>query len=221
MPIEPTQSSSKPPASPREPLSAAEYRELRATIRERGSLRHLVVLITFSVWALTMMWAASALPVPIFIVIPLVVLVAGFEVGFALHVGVERIGRYLQVRYEAETETLVCWERTAMALRVPAGGIDPLFVRVFLAAAILNLLVGVWTSASAENAADSPGAIRRAGHLRPGACRRGRQMALGRALCPVAAPARARGFRESAPLSPVRSPNVWRQESSGAAGLTQ
>ena len=103
------------------------------------------------------MWAASALAIPIFIVVPLVVLIAGFEVGFALHVGAERIGRYLQVRYEAETATLVCWERTAMALRVPTGGIDPLFLRVYLAAAILNLLVGVWTSASAEISSDSPG----------------------------------------------------------------
>jgi hypothetical protein len=156
MPIESTESGPKPSASRGEGLSTAEYRELRATIRERGSLRHLVVLITFSVWALTMMWAASALAVPIFIVIPLVVLVAGFEVGFALHVGVERIGRYLQVRYEGETGTLVCWERTAMALRLPTGGIDPLFIRVFLAAALLNLLVGVWSSASTEIASDNP-----------------------------------------------------------------
>jgi hypothetical protein len=156
MPIEPIESGSKPPKGRDESLSAVEYRELRATIRERGSLRHLVVLITFSVWALTMMWAASALAIPLFIVIPLVVLVAGFEVGFALHVGVERIGRYLQIRYEAETGTLVCWERTAMALRVPAGGIDPLFVRVYVAAAILNMLVGVWSSAATETSSETP-----------------------------------------------------------------
>jgi hypothetical protein len=128
------------------PLSADEYRELRATIRERGTLRHLVTLITFSVWAATMLWSASVFGVPTFLLIPLLVLAAGFEVGFALHVGVERIGRYIQVRYEGESATFVCWEKTAMALRVPGGGVDPLFLRLYLFAAILNLLLGVWTA---------------------------------------------------------------------------
>src|SRR5689334_22610803 len=109
-------------AVPTGPLGHEEYRALRATIRERGTLRHLTTVITFFVWAATMLWAALSLGAPTFVLVPLLVLAAGFEIGFSLHVGVERIGRYLQVRYERESATLVCWETTAMALRVPSGG---------------------------------------------------------------------------------------------------
>jgi len=155
MPIEPSESGNNRPVSPLSSLALAEYRELRATIRERGSLRHLIIVITFSVWTATMLWAASTFSVPIFFILPLVVLVAGFEVAFALHVAVERIGRFIQVRYESETGAPVLWERTAMALRVPGGGIDPLFLKVFLAAAILNLLAGIWTSPVASASSDA------------------------------------------------------------------
>ena len=155
MPIEPSEPASNRPVGALSSLALAEYRELRATIRERGSLRHLTVLITFSVWTATMLWAASTFSVPLFFVIPLIVLVAGFEVAFALHIGVERIGRFIQVRYEDEIGTPVSWERTAMALRVPGGGVDPLFLKVFLAAAILNLLAGIWMSPIASAPSDA------------------------------------------------------------------
>jgi hypothetical protein len=129
-----------------EDLGLEEFRQLRATIRERGSLRHLLVMITFCVWAATMLWAAITLAAPVLGLVPLMVLAAGFEVGLALHVGVERIGRYLQVRYEKGEPGSAGWERTAMELRVPTGGIDPLFLKAFVAAANLNLLVGIWTA---------------------------------------------------------------------------
>ncbi len=61
-------------------------------------------------------------------VFSLAVLVAGFEAIHALHVGVERIGRYVQVYYEAGSDG-PRWETTAMAVgpALPGGGIDPLF----------------------------------------------------------------------------------------------
>lgn len=155
MPVQPSESSENRPAGPLTSLALAEYRELRATIRERGSLRHVVILITFSVWTATMLWAASTFSIPLFLVLPLVVLMAGFEVSFALHVGVERIGRFIQVRYEREVGASVSWERTAMTLRVPGGGIDPLFLNVFLAAGILNLLTGVWISPITHGSSDA------------------------------------------------------------------
>jgi hypothetical protein len=102
MPIEPSESGNNRPVSELTGLALAEYRELRATIRERGSLRHLTILITFSVWTATMLWAASTFSVPIFFVLPLVVLVAGFEVAFALHVAVERIGRFIRFSTKAK-----------------------------------------------------------------------------------------------------------------------
>jgi hypothetical protein len=149
MPIQAPESGTNRPVSELTSLALAEYRELRATIRERGSLRHLTVLITFSVWTATMLWSANSFAVPIFFLLPLIVLVAGFEVTLALHVGVERIGRFIQVRYEKDVDSAVSWERTAMALRVPGGGIDPLFLKVFLVTVILNLLLGIWTGAIA------------------------------------------------------------------------
>lgn len=135
-----------PPEGFPEGLGLEEFRQLRATIRERGSLRHLLALITFCVWAATMLWAAIALAAPVLGLVPLMVLAAGFEVGLALHVGVERIGRYLQVRYETGDRESAGWERTAMELHVPAGGVDPLFLKPYVAAANLNLLLGIWTA---------------------------------------------------------------------------
>ena len=52
---------------------------------------------------------------------PLAVLVGGFEAIHALHVGVERIGRYLQVYYE-NTDTGPRWETTVDGRRARAAG---------------------------------------------------------------------------------------------------
>ena len=72
--------------------------------------------------------------------VPLSVLIGGFEAIHALNVGVERIGRYLQVYYEGQPDGPT-WETTAMSLGpgLPGGGIDPLFTVVFAALAALNL----------------------------------------------------------------------------------
>jgi len=66
--------------------------------------------------------------------------VGGFEAIHALHVGVERIGRYLQVYYEGQPDG-PRWETTVMPLgpALPGGGIDPMFTVVFVAASMLNL----------------------------------------------------------------------------------
>src|SRR5258706_8380613 len=77
-----------------------EYRALRDTIRERGTARVWVFLAGMVAWgALTIATAAlAALPVATFL--PLLVLAAAFEGVFSLHVGVERIGRYIQAFLE-------------------------------------------------------------------------------------------------------------------------
>ena len=46
-------------------------------------------------------------PVPLATLVPLLVLAAAFECVFALHVGIERVGRYLQVFYEDRWEQLI------------------------------------------------------------------------------------------------------------------
>ena len=116
-----------------------EYRELRATIRERGTARTWYFLIAIIAWAaLTITIAALAAP-PLSALVTLVVLVAGFEAVFAVHVGVERIGRYVQVAYE---DVSAGWEHAAMGFGRPRGAAttDALFAVPFALAGILNLV---------------------------------------------------------------------------------
>lgn len=102
-----------------------------------------LVSATVATWAalavVTDIWLAT----PLATLVPLVVLATGFEAAFAMHVGVERIGRYLQVEYEG-TEGAPAWEHTAMhfgAAPTPAAGrVDPLFAAMFIYAAVLNLV---------------------------------------------------------------------------------
>src|SRR5262245_24708088 len=100
-------------ATERPDLAVEEYRALRATIRERGTARLVVTTITFVSWA-GLVTATCALNLPAVLgLVPLLVLTAGFEAGFAMHVGVERVGRFIQVRYEGDAG-LPAWEHAAM-----------------------------------------------------------------------------------------------------------
>jgi hypothetical protein len=115
-----------------------EYRALRETIRTRGTARISVFVAGLVAWgALTVATAALAeLPVATFL--PLLILAAAYEAVFSLHIGVERIGRYVQVFLEDEP----AWEHTAMAFGPPLRGtrVDPLFTTYFAAAAVLNFI---------------------------------------------------------------------------------
>ena len=116
-----------------------EYTELRATIRERGTARVWMFLAAVVAWAgLTVAITALAAP-PLGALVPLVVLAAGFEAVFALHIGVERIGRYVQIAHEADGRG---WEHAAMSFGRPRGGavVDALFVVPFALAGMLNVL---------------------------------------------------------------------------------
>jgi hypothetical protein len=125
------------------PAAIEEYRALRATIRQRGSLRLIVTSLTFVTWS-ALLLAAARLSGPVLGLVPLVALAAGFEVVFAAHVGVERVGRYIQVHYEPAEGGPPAWERLALAIgpRANAGsGIDALFSGLFVAATLLNFAV--------------------------------------------------------------------------------
>jgi hypothetical protein len=85
------------------------------------------------------------LPFPIAGTIPLLLLVATFEVNRMLHLGVERIGRYLQVFYEESPARAVdgpAWEHTAMRFgpAAPGAGGHPLLVPLFFFATLINFL---------------------------------------------------------------------------------
>lgn len=132
------------------PLRQDEYTALRATIKERGTVRTITFLATAVAWAaIEIVFAASRPDDIVGTLVSLMVLVAGFESIFQMHLGVERIGRYLQVHYEepsdgaeGERDRLPAWETTAMAYGAahPKSGSDPLFTTIFVLATFINLL---------------------------------------------------------------------------------
>jgi len=76
-------SSDSPPS-----LAVEEYRALRATIRERGTARWIVIALTFVAWGALSSVDRVFAAAPSLTLVPLVVLASGFETVFALHVGV-------------------------------------------------------------------------------------------------------------------------------------
>ena len=122
-------------------LTDSEFRSLRQTIALRGTVRMALLPLTLLGWALLATLLVLFGELPIAVMFPLAVLVGGFEAVHALHVGAERIGRYLQVYYEDAADG-PRWETTAMAVgpALPGGGIDPLFSVVFISATLINLI---------------------------------------------------------------------------------
>jgi hypothetical protein len=97
-----------------------------------------LVPLTFVGWAGTAVATAAVITVALSTLVPLLVLAAGFEAIFALHMNVERIGRYLEVFHERDGG----WEHVAMQYgqRFRGAGPDPLFARLFVLGVSLNLL---------------------------------------------------------------------------------
>ena len=118
------------------PREQEEYKALRATIRERGTARPWIACFGIAAWAAIVVATAAISAPPVGTVVPLLVHAAAFECVFALHIGVERIGRYLQVIYDDH------WEQTAMAFGRPPGavGLDPLFMIPFVIATVTNMM---------------------------------------------------------------------------------
>src|SRR2546429_436640 len=118
-----------------------EYTELRATIRERGTTRVCVFAAGMGGWAALTLATAAWATTPVATLLPLLALAAIFEAIFALHIGAERIGRYLQVFFETD-ETGARWEHAAMAFGRPSGAATPdaLFSMMFLLAAGFNVM---------------------------------------------------------------------------------
>lgn len=112
------------------------YEALRATIRSRGTARVALFVAGISVWAVLSFALVAAAAFPLATLFPLVLIAATFEAVFSLHVGVERVGRYLQVFHEDR------WEAAAMAFGPPLAGTgsDPLFTTLFGAAILCNFI---------------------------------------------------------------------------------
>jgi hypothetical protein len=123
------------------PRELKEYSALRATIRQRGNARPWLAVAGLAAWSAEALAIAVLAPPPAVALVPLLILAASFEAVFALHVGVERIGRYVQVFHEAAGEP-AAWEGAAMAFGRPPRGTatDPLFAAYFGLAALLNFV---------------------------------------------------------------------------------
>jgi hypothetical protein len=134
-------------------LRDEEFRVLRETVAMRGTFRMLLVPIALFGWALLTVGLLVFSHWPIASGLSLLVLFAGFEAVHALHVGVERIGRFIQVYYEGDPAG-PRWESTAMRLGpgLPGGGVDPLFALIFIGAALANLVVPFLQSLSPADA---------------------------------------------------------------------
>ena len=126
-----------------------EYNALRATIRERGTARMCIFVAGVAAWTAATIATTALASSPVASLLPLLLLACVFEAVFALHVGVERIGRYVQVFHEGsgglresgESSGSIGWEHAAMAFGRPRGAatIDALFTLPFLLAALFNI----------------------------------------------------------------------------------
>jgi hypothetical protein len=124
-------------------LALQEYRSLRETIQTRGSLRVGVAAATWLARATLSIWCWTSDAGLLVGLVPLFVLVAGFEAVLSLHVGVERIGRYVQRMFERGGPIPPAWEHIAVLMGpkwLSFGGPDALFSLVFLLAAALNFI---------------------------------------------------------------------------------
>jgi hypothetical protein len=130
-------------------LAPAEYQALREAIAARGQLRTTLALAGLVSWGGLLALTLIALPYPVAAAVPLMMLVATFEVIRPLHAGAERIGRYLQVFFEETGAAALlvslrppAWERTAMAFgaAVPGAAGHPLFLPLFAMATAVNYL---------------------------------------------------------------------------------
>lgn len=137
-------------------LAREEYAALRATVRERGTVRVVLFITTLGLWGALVVATAAAITLPVAALIPLIVLAGGFEGIASLHIGVERVGRYLQVRFEGDTAESSAiptgWERTSMAWgrRFPGTGTDPLFTTSFYVATAVNYIPVALTGETSE-----------------------------------------------------------------------
>jgi hypothetical protein len=120
------------------PRELEEYRALRDTIRERGTIRICIFVAGFVGWGALTIATATLASLPVATFLPLLILAATFEGVFSIHVAVERIGRYIQVFLETDGG----WEHVAMAVGRPLKGTssDPLFTAHFIIAVILNIV---------------------------------------------------------------------------------
>ena len=90
---------------------------MRATIAQRGTVRMALVPLVFVGWAAVAVATAAVITDALSTLVPLLVLVAGFEAVVAIHLNVERIGRF-ELHAKGELERLnPCLEARVRRMR--------------------------------------------------------------------------------------------------------
>ena len=122
-------------------IQLEEFRALRASIRERAIARVLLLAMTWLGWAALATAIMLVVPAPLLLTVPLVVLLAAFEVNLGTVRAAERVSNYLRVVFE-ERRAVSGWEIASadLASRYPSSVGDPLFVWVFIAVLCANYL---------------------------------------------------------------------------------
>jgi len=116
-------------------MSVDDHQVLRVTIQQRDTARMVLIPLIFIGWAATAVATAAVITVAVSTLVPLLILVAGFEAVFALHVNVARISQYLKVNHATEG-----WQAADFYHRGGRKGPDPLFSRLFVLATSVNFL---------------------------------------------------------------------------------
>jgi hypothetical protein len=122
-------------------IQLEEFRALRASVRERAIARVLLLAMTWLGWAALATAIMLVVPAPLLLTVPLVVLLAAFEVNLGTVRAAERVSSYLRVVFE-ERRAVPGWETASadLARRYPASRGDPLFLWVFVAVLCANYL---------------------------------------------------------------------------------
>jgi hypothetical protein len=120
-------------------IQLEEFRALRASVRERAIARVLLLAMTWLGWAALATAIMLVVPAPLLLTVPLVVLLAAFEVNLGTVRSAERVSNYLRVVFE-ERRAVPGWETASadLARRYPASAGDPLFLWVFVAVLSAN-----------------------------------------------------------------------------------
>jgi hypothetical protein len=122
-------------------IQLEEFRALRAAIRDRAVVRVLLLAIAWVGWAALATAIMLVLPAAPLLALPLVLVLATFEVNLGTVRTAERIADYLRVVFE-ERRDVPGWETASadLAGRNPAASGDPLFFWVFVAVLCANYL---------------------------------------------------------------------------------
>jgi small neutral amino acid transporter SnatA (MarC family) len=127
---------------------ALEYDSLRTAIRVRATLAPALLIVVMVGWAALTLWVFTTDVVSAATLVPLMVLAAGYEALYAVHVNAERLARYLQVAYEQpiasesatpltatpQSETTSLYYRQ----RFSSIGSNALFSALFILATLVN-----------------------------------------------------------------------------------